>query len=349
MDQTARQSINENNDLRAEYDAIRNGVAVMDLSESGLLRLTGKNAVQFLNGLVSNEVKSLAPGHGVAAAFPNLQGKLLALARIYKIGDGLLLELDAINREKIFNNLNRFVPAGEFFLSDLKGETSLLSLQGPRSSKLIESMTGKIVDSLSPYQHMETTIDETAVMIAAHSRCGEPGFDLFVPTAEAEPIMRAIIEGGRDFGTMRVGDAAFEIARIEAGIPREGRDAGENHIILESELNDAVSYTKGCYLGQEVIARIHWRGQPAKRLRGLLIESDTVPPPGTLLYAVDGKKIGEITSAAHSLALDRPIALGYVHRNYLDPGTRFVLKNEDEEIGHAELAELPFVGAGAES
>ncbi len=344
-----RQTSDENSALRAEYDAIRNGAALMDLSESGLLRLTGKNAVQFLNGLVSNEVKTLAPGHGVAAAFPNLQGKLLALARIYNIGDGLLLELDAINREKIFNNLNRFVPAGEFFLSDLKGETSLLSLQGPQSSKLIECVTGTVVDSLAPYQYVETTIDQTAVMIAAHSRCGEPGFDIFVPTIEAESIIKAIIEGGRNFGAAAVGDAAFEIARIEAGIPREGRDAGENYIILESELNDVVSYTKGCYLGQEVIARIHWRGQPAKRLRGLHIESDAVPPAGTLLYAEDGKKVGEITSAAHSFALDRMIALGYVHRNYLNPGTRFVLKNEDREIGFAQLSELPFVGAGAES
>ncbi|MCG3144799.1 MAG: hypothetical protein HONDAALG_02272 [Gammaproteobacteria bacterium] len=108
-------------------------------------------------------------------------------------------------------------------------------------------------------------------------------------------------------------------------------------------MEPAVSYTKGCYLGQEVIARIHWRGQPAKRLRGLLIDADKLPAPGALLYAEDGKKAGEITSSARSFALDRFIALGYAHRYYLTPGTEFTLKKGDAELGRAELVELPFI------
>ena len=160
-------------------------------------------------------------------------------------------------------------------------------------------------------------------------------------------MKQAILDSGRAFGVREVGNAAFEIARIEAGLPREGVDAGEEYIILESELEAAVSYTKGCYLGQEVIARIHWRGQPAKRLRGLLIEADALPARGTELFAVDGnmagRRVGEITSAALSLALKRPIALGYVHRYYLNAGTEFSLKQGDEVVGSAMLAELPFV------
>ncbi|MGH9935982.1 MAG: glycine cleavage T C-terminal barrel domain-containing protein, partial [Blastocatellia bacterium] len=109
------------------------------------------------------------------------------------------------------------------------------------------------------------------------------------------------------------------------------------------ELESAVSYTKGCYLGQEVIARIHWRGQPAKRLRGLLIDADQPPAPGTEIYASDGKKVGEITSSARSFALDRFIALGYAHRYYLTPGTGFTLKQGETELGRAELVELPFI------
>lgn len=336
--------IDRNEELEKEYRAIRHGAAVIDLSGAGLLRLTGKNAVQFLNGLVSNDVKSLEPGQGMPAAFPNLQGKLLALTRIYNAGDGLLLELDAINREKIFNNLNRFVPAGEFFLTDLKGQTSLLSLQGPQSAKLIERMTGREIEYLAPYGYLEAEIGGARIAIAAHNRCGEKGFDLFIPAPEFERIEESIINAGRDLGAAKVGEAAFEIARIEAGIPREGVDAGEHYIILESELNDVVSYTKGCYLGQEVIARIHWRGQPAKRLRGLLLETGELPPAGALLFSEDGKKVGEITSSTHSIGLDRDIALGYIHRNYLDPGTRFIVRHDEKEIGRAELAALPFNG-----
>jgi folate-binding protein YgfZ len=329
-------------DLRGEYDAIRGGVAVIDLSAAGKLQVSGKNSVQFLNGLISNEVKSLKAGEGVLAAFPTVQGKLLALSRIYRLGDYLLLELDAINREKIFKNLSRFVPAGEFFVADVSDQFALFSLQGPRTLELIESLTGETIDE-KQYRIGEWRIAGAQVFIASHSRCGEPGFDVFVPTESSQKVLETILERGVIFGARLAGADAFEIARIEAGVPREGVDAGEDYIILESELESAVSYTKGCYLGQEIIARIHWRGEPAKRLRGLLIDADQAPQRGAELFDDEGKKIGEITSSARSFALDRFIALGYVHRYHLAPGTEFAVKQGGAELGRAELTELPFI------
>ena len=330
-------------DLRGEYDAIRGGVAVIDFSTAGKLHLNGKNSVQFLNGLVSNEVKSLPEGEGVLAAFPTLQGKLLALCRIYNLGEYLLLELDAINREKIFKNLSRYIPAGEFFVTDVSDKFALLSLQGPRSMELIEALTGQEIDDGSGRKICERRIEDAQVLIASHHRCGEIGFDLFIPVEFKAATLETILTQGIIFGARQASFEAFEIARIESGVPREGVDAGENYIILESELESAVSYTKGCYLGQEVIARIHWRGQPAKRLRGLMIDSEQSPAPGAEIFADDGKKVGEITSSARSFALDRFIALGYVHRYYLTPGTEFTLKQGETEIGRAELIEPPFV------
>ncbi len=329
-------------DVRGEYGAIRRGVAVIDFSSTGKLQLSGKNSVQFLNGLVSNEVKSLQAGEGVLAAFPNLQGKLLALSRIYNLGTHLLIELDAINREKIFKSLSRFVPAGEFFVTDVSDHFALFSLQGPQSAELIEALTDQPIDGATQYKISERQVAHANVFIATHSRCGETGFDLFVPAEYARKVQETILAAGKEFGAREAGGEAFEIARIEAGVPREGVDAGENYIVLESELESAVSYTKGCYLGQEIIARIHWRGQPAKRLRGLLIDADQLPPPGTEIFAGDGKRAGEITSSIRSFALDRFIALGYVHRYYLDPGTEFTLKRGEAELGRAELVELPF-------
>lgn len=329
-------------DLRGEYDAIRGGVAVIALSDAGKLQVSGKNSVQFLNGLISNDVKPLQAGEGVLAAFPTLQGKLLALCRIYNLGEYLLLELDAINREKIFKNLSRFIPAGEFFVTDVSDHFALFSLQGPRTPELIEALTGQPIDERQ-YKIGERQIAGARVVIASHNRCGETGFDLFVPTEFARETLETILARGVIFGARRAGFGAFEIARIEAGVPREGVDAGEDYIILESELESAVSYTKGCYLGQEIIARIHWRGEPAKRLRGLLIDADQLPPPGAEIFAGDGKKVGEITSSARSFALDRFVALGYVHRYYLTPGTEFTLKRGEAELGRAELVELPFI------
>jgi folate-binding protein YgfZ len=330
--------------VRSEYDAIRRGIGVIDFSSAGKLQLSGKNAVQFLNGMVSNDVKALGTGDGVLAAFPNLQGKLLALSRIYNTGSYLLIELEAINREKIFKNLSRFVPAGEFLVKDISENYGLISLQGPRSVELIESLTGQTSRDQIPFRVSETLIAQANVLVAVHHRCGEPGFDLFIPAEAVSDVREAVLSRGREFGPIEpTGEQAFEIARIEAGIPRDGVDAGENYIILESELNEAVSYTKGCYLGQEVIARIHWRGQPAKRLRGLLVDADQAPERGTLLFAGDGKKAGEITSSAWSIGLDRLIALAYVHRYYLNPGTEFTLKDGERELGRANLVELPFI------
>ena len=125
--------------VREEYDALRSRAALLDCSSAGKLELSGKNAVQFLNGIVSNDVKTLAPGAGVLAAFPTLQEKSLALCRIYNTGNGLLLELDSINREKIFKNLSRFVPAGEFFVKDQSDALALVRSrvrERPRWSRL---------------------------------------------------------------------------------------------------------------------------------------------------------------------------------------------------------------------
>ena len=330
-------------DVHAEYEAIQHGAALIDLSPAGKLTIRGKNAVQFINGLVSNDVKTLATGAGVLAAFPNLQGKVAALARIYNTGDGLLFELDASNREKVFKNLNRFVPAGEFFLTDATEQLALLTLQGPRSSTLLTTLTGQPVEFTSTRTITSFTLADAPVQIAAHSRTGQPGFDLFVPTSAAAAIWRALVARG----AQAAGQTALNIARLEAGIANEPADINENYIINETGLTEAVSYTKGCYLGQEVIARIHWRGQPAKQLRGLWIDAAEPPAAGTELWATndkgESKKVGEITSSVRSLALDRLIAFGYVHRYYLNTGTEFTLKQGEAELGKAQLAEIPFI------
>jgi folate-binding protein YgfZ len=333
--------------FQAEYEAFRSGAALFDFSSAGKLQLSGKNAVQFLNGLVSNDVKALEPGSGVLAAFPTLQGKLLALCRIYNTGQELLLELDAINREKIFKNLSRFVPAGEFFVTDLSDQLALLSLQGPKSIEIVEALIQRPVDHSRSRRIFQESIGAIDVKIASHHRCGTAGFDFFVPAERASELSSRILAAGENFGTRAATDDVFEIVRIEAGVPREGVDAGENYIVLESELEEAVSYTKGCYLGQEIIARIHWRGQPAKRLRGLLIEAEETPHPGDEIWGTDDKKVGEITSSVRSPALNRVIALGYIHRRYLDEGTKFTLKRNENAFGRAELAKLPFVAPTA--
>ena len=326
-------------DVRAEYQALRNAAAVIDLSPAAKFEVSGKNAVPFINGLVTNDVKSLQAGEGILAAFLNVQGKVVSICRFYQTGESLLIECDGANREAIFKNLSRFVPAGEFFLKDVTEDLALLSLQGPIAAELFLPLTVQAVEAEPQYRNYQTEINGTQVLIAAHARAGIAGFDLFVPAAAKASLQQTLLARG----ATRAGSEALEIARLEAGIPREGVDVTDTNILLEAGYEKAVSYTKGCYLGQEIIARIHWRGQPARQLRGLLVEAAEPPSKGTELWAADGKKVGEITSSARSFALDEIIALGYVHRYYLTVGTQFTLQRDGAEQGSATLTETPFV------
>ncbi len=322
-------------DVRAEYDALRNAAAVLDLSLSAKLEVSGKNAVQFLNGLVTNEVKSLQPGQGVLAAFLNVQGKVVSLCRFYKTDAHFLLEFDVTNRAVIFNNLSRFVLAGEFFVKDVSEECALLSVQGPTSATLLSALTTQTIEAEPEYRNYSAVIKGINILIASHSRCGLTGFDVFVPAEAKAAIHQALIAGGATVA----GSEALEIARLEAAIPREGVDVTDANILLEAGYDKAISYTKGCYLGQEIIARIHYRGQPARQLRSFVIKSAEPPGKGTELWAADGKKVGEITSSVNSFALGRIIALGYVHRYYLAVGTSFTLKRDGAEQGSATIIE----------
>ena len=330
-------------DVRAEYEAIRNGVAVLDLSLTAKLEVSGKNAVQFINGLVTNDVKSLQPGEGALAAFLNVQGKVVSLCRFYRT-DGLaddlagahfLLEYDVTNREAIFKNLSRFVLAGEFFVKDVSDERALLSVQGPKAAELLSMLTTQTSEDAPEYRNYHSEIAGAKVFIASHSRCGAPGFDVFVDAAAKAQLQQTLIERG----ALPAGTEALEIARLEAAIPREGVDVTDANILLEAGYDNAVSYTKGCYLGQEIIARIHYRGQPARQLRRFIVEAAEPPIKGTELWAADGKKVGEITSSAHSLAHHRIIALGYVHRYYLAVGTSFTLQRDGVAQGTATIVE----------
>ncbi|HWQ32838.1 MAG TPA: glycine cleavage T C-terminal barrel domain-containing protein [Blastocatellia bacterium] len=327
-------------DVRAEYAAIRGGVAVLDFSPEGKLEVSGKNAAQFINGLVTNEVKTLPAGRGVPAAFLDAHGKVSALCRIYNIDGRLLIQLHPERREKIYSNLKRFTLAGEFFLNDLTEQQALISLQGPRAAALLESLTGAAV-SENEITIAERVIADQTVLVATHARCGEAGFDLFIAAEAAPQVWQAIIARGAEYDACAVGQEAFEIARIEAAVPREGTDVNDTHILLEAGLDNSVSYTKGCYLGQEIIARIHWRGQPAKRLMKLSVSADAPPPAGVELYGSDGKKVGAITSSTRGLANDGIIALGYVHRYYIAPGTELTIRNGETETGRATVIALP--------
>jgi folate-binding protein YgfZ len=181
-----------------------------------------------------------------------------------------------------------------------------------------------------------------AQVCAVRSRCtGETGYDLIIPRPHLKNIAEQLTQAGKPFSSAWVGEEAYDVLRVEAGIPRYGIDFTEDNLLLEVGLPDAVSFTKGCYLGQEVVERIRSRGHVNKKLVGLAIEAQESASPRDVIFSAD-KPVGAVTSAVQSTALGKPIALGYVHKDCWNPGTSLIVNHGGISLA-ARVAELPFV------
>jgi folate-binding protein YgfZ len=304
--------------LLAEYAAVRDGgVGLIDLSARGRISVSGSEAVMFLNGLITNDLKTLEENRWMPAAFPNVQGRLLAAVRVLRRRDDILIDTEAATREKVIKIIERFTLAGDFKVADLSSESALTSLQGRRAGELRELITDD---------------DETTIVPATHT--GEDGVDVITSAARKERLWQTLVSAG----ATPVSAEVEEILRIEAGIARYGVDMDETNVVTETNLDDAVSYAKGCYLGQEIIVRIKHRGHVAKKLTGLSFDTDQPFEPGAVIKSTDDKEIGRVTSTTFSPKLATTVGLGYVRYEYLAPGTRLVV-NELAATTH----ELPLV------
>lgn len=282
------------NSVMAEYAAVRDGgVGLIDLSARGRISVGGSEAVMFLNGLITNDLKALDENRWMPAAFPNVQGRLLAAVRVLKRADDILLDTEAATREKVLKIIERFTLAGDFKVADITTRSALISVQGAGASELS-------YEGITPIPATHTA---------------ETGFDLIVDKKEG--LWQSLIKQG----ATPVSPEVEEILRIEAGIARYGVDMDETNVVTETNLDDAISYTKGCYLGQEIIIRIKHRGHVAKKLTGLKFDTDQTIEAGALIKSADDKEIGRVTSTTFSPKLETTIGLGYVRYEYLTPGT----------------------------
>ena len=333
-------------DPAAEYEAVRGGGAgLFDLTARGRAEVSGTEAVQFLNGLVTNDVKALRPGAWIKAAFPNAQGRLLAFARVMRPAEEhrFIIDTEAATHGRVLQTLERFTLAGDFKVKDLTGETAQLSVQGARAAEIVGRVLGDATLRIDRYAVADVTwADDVPVTVLRATHTAEDGYDLIAGVEHAADLWRAL----QAVGARPCGYEALEVLRVEAGVPRHGADAGEATVVPEAGQDDAVSYTKGCYIGQEIIARIHWRGHVAKRLAGLLFEGEHGAAPGAKIKTADGREIGHITSCVVSPRLGRAVALGYVKYDYLQPGTQVLVAEGETDGRVARVAELPLVRGG---
>ena len=332
-------------DVPAEYKAVRENAGLIDLSPRGRVRVSGSEAIMFLNGLITNDMKTLAENHWMLAVFPNVQGRIIAAVRVVRLADEVtksaiptfLLDTEAPTHARLLKTIERFTMAGDFRVNDITNETALLSIQGINAAAIATKVLGAAVSDLPRDGALEVEWDQRSVIVIRATHTSEDGFDLIVDSAHAARLWEALSEAGAS----PVGYDALETLRIEAGIGRYGRDMDETNVVTEANLDDAVSYTKGCYIGQEIIARIKYRGHVAKKLTGLLFEKEEAIEAGAIIRSDEGKNIGRVTSTVLSPKLGRTIALGYVRYEHLDPGNRLLVGSGADEVA-TTINELPF-------
>jgi aminomethyltransferase len=325
-----------------EYWAVRNDVGILDLSHRGKIVLRGKEHIKFLQGILSSDVKKLEQGNGQYATFLTPKGRIITDMRLYRRGDSVLVDLEPGLNEKVTELFLKYKISYKVDIEDVTEITSLISVHGPNAKKLVDKTLGKQIPDLKEYNFITSEINNRELLIANINRTGELGFDLFVPPDGTDKtVWENLISRGQEFNAKPVGLDALETLRIEAGIPRFGVDMNENTIPIEAGLWNALSFDKGCYVGQEVIARIKWRGHVNWHLTGLKIDGDDIPKQDSRIIRGE-REIGYITSSTFSPKLDKIIALGYIRREFDNPGARISVKVESNRTVSAEVSEIPF-------
>jgi aminomethyltransferase len=322
-------------DTAAEYRALTEGVGVVDRSMLGKVTVTGRDRQAFLQGMLSNDVKGLAPGQGTAAAFLDAHGKVMAIMRVYALEDRVLLELPVGLTAKTLETLDHFLISEKAYFEACDEAFAVIAVQGPEARDLLSKLAGRDLD-LPLHHHTEVAIAGAAVRVIARREGGVAGYHCWAVALHAAPLWRSLV----DAGARPVGMEALDALRVEAGVPWYGIDVDDTVILPETRLEELVSYNKGCYIGQEVVARVKYRGHVNRALSGLVIDGDRVPAHGAHVLA-DGKDVGRVTSAVRSPAIGKPIALAYVRREHFEPGTAVTVDDGGQSIG-ATVAALPF-------
>jgi folate-binding protein YgfZ len=274
--------------------------------------------------MLSNDVKKLAPGEGCPALLLNEQGRAVADLVVLATDDAILLAGNAESLGGARTALERFIVADDVEMVDESGATRALAVLGPHDADVLGRLGVAVPPAPNGDAHAD--VDGASAVVVRVASPGAGGFVWLAPAESASRLWTRLVDVG---GATPVGYEAFEVLRIESGVPWHGRDVTAETLALEAPYDAAISFRKGCYLGQEVMERVSARGHVNRKLVGLVLDGDVVPPPHARVFAAD-RDVGWVTSAAWSWRLGSPVALAYVRREHLEPGTTLAVGDESE-------------------
>jgi len=334
MTQTGDKRDSAKSDFDADYHALTAAAGYRVASERIVVRMVGDDRVPFLNGMCSNDIKQLAPGSLVPALLLTEHAHVVAEVYVWNKGDALLIEADRTTWPGAREQLEKFLVADDVEMEELDG-TAVIDIKGPSAAGVVGTIAGQAAASLAPWKHLAIGNAE----IANLPRLGGPGFTVLAENDSAAEIVKNLERGGAALGIREVGAEALEVIRIENGVARIGVDTGPKTIALEARMQSAISFSKGCYVGQETIERATSRGGLKKRLFGLRIIGSRVPELNATV-TLEGKDVGRVTSAALSPRLG-VLGLSLLHHSAWEVDTQVTIEDARGEL-KAAVSDLPF-------
>src|SRR5882762_1575949 len=305
----------------AEYRYARDTVALIDKNYRAYLGFTGPDRVRYLNAILTNDIKDLLAGHGVVSLLLNPQGHILAEIETYAFADRLFCVSYAMIRERLIEWLDKYIIMDDVTLTDETARYGTLALEGPKAAAIVQELSGVDLTKFDDLSSHDSTVSSLPCRIVKRSPGGVPGAEFVVAGGELAELWQILSEGARRHGGGPMGYTALSGLRLAQGVPWFGYDFGEKQIPHEAGLQDShISYTKGCYTGQEIVERVRSRGQVNRQRVRLAFSGDVVPETGTAL-TLDGKEVGYVTRAAKTWDPLRVIGMGYARKEATAPGT----------------------------
>lgn len=326
--------------LDEEYTALGHEAGLLDLSVQCVVELRGRDRSRFLHGMVTNDIRSLSPGQGCYAFMLSPQGRILTDMRVLCLEEALRLVVDADLVEKDLALLRKYIIADQVEVIDRSADLAILSLQGPKAGEVIAGLCPGTSPPEGPFEHRLIQVGNLQAGCARVRRTASGGYDLIVPEPRSVDLWNLLLQAGKPAGLRPAGLEAWNVRRLEAGIPWYGVDMDEARIPPETGLEEAISYSKGCYIGQEVVARATFRGHVNRKLMGLLLSSREPARAGDRIFR-NGREVGWVTDSAYSPGLRRTIALAYVRKEAWDPGTSVGVDSVGGRTD-AEVTRYPF-------
>lgn len=317
-------------DAKREYKFARESIALIDKNYRCVLSFTGKDRVRYLNAMLTGNIRDLTPSHGNISLLLNPQGRILAEVETLALEDRLLVISHAMIRARLIDTFDKFIIMDDVVLEDVTEKFGTLALEGPKAAEIVHELCGMDLDTMEEFAHAEKTIAGISCRVIRTSAICAPGAEFLTPRDNLATLWHLLLDAAKKCGGGPVGYEALNILRLEDGVAWYGVDFDENQIPHQAALEAThISYTKGCYTGQEIVERVRSRGQIQRRRVMLRFSGDAIPRAGEPLFVASaessaerGAEIGFVTRAARSPQFGAVIGMGYVRREQTEPGSK---------------------------